>query len=44
MPSLIDRCILTEEQRRMFEKLSVYCDQYAQLIPLSFVLGKRDLQ
>lgn len=44
MRCLIDRCILTEEQRRMFEKLSMYCDQYAQLIPVSFVLGKRDLQ
>uniref|UniRef100_A0A8C1SP07 Bestrophin homolog n=1 Tax=Cyprinus carpio TaxID=7962 RepID=A0A8C1SP07_CYPCA len=37
--SITYRCILTEEQRRMFEKLSMYCDQYAQLIPVSFVLG-----
>ncbi|XP_059402471.1 bestrophin-2-like [Carassius carassius] len=37
--SITYRCVLTAEQRRMFEKLSVYCDQYAQLIPLSFVLG-----
>ncbi|XP_039518217.1 bestrophin-1 isoform X3 [Pimephales promelas] len=37
--SVTYRCILTEEQRRMFEKLSMYCDQYAQLIPVSFVLG-----
>ncbi|XP_055048104.2 bestrophin-4 isoform X1 [Misgurnus anguillicaudatus] len=33
------RCLLDEEQRRMFEQLSIYCDQYAQLIPVSFVLG-----
>ncbi|XP_067292129.1 bestrophin-1 isoform X2 [Pseudorasbora parva] len=37
--SITYRCILMEEQRRMFEKLSMYCDQYAQLIPVSFVLG-----
>ncbi|XP_073798674.1 bestrophin-4 isoform X1 [Danio rerio] len=37
--SITYRCVLTEEQRRMFEKLSLYCDQYAQLIPVSFVLG-----
>uniref|UniRef100_A0A673A9L0 Bestrophin homolog n=1 Tax=Sphaeramia orbicularis TaxID=375764 RepID=A0A673A9L0_9TELE len=23
----------------MFEKLSIYCDRYAELIPVSFVLG-----
>ncbi|XP_065133481.1 bestrophin-4 isoform X2 [Paramisgurnus dabryanus] len=33
------RCLLDEKQRRMFEQLSIYCDQYAQLIPVSFVLG-----
>lgn len=31
--------VLTEEQKRYFEKLVIYCDQYASLIPLSFVLG-----
>lgn len=31
--------MLTEEQKRYFEKLVIYCDQYASLIPVSFVLG-----
>lgn len=31
--------VLTEEQKRYFEKLVLYCDQYASLIPVSFVLG-----
>lgn len=31
--------VLTEEQKRYFEKLVIYCDQYASLIPVSFVLG-----
>ncbi|TRY96000.1 hypothetical protein DNTS_002160 [Danionella cerebrum] len=35
--SITYRCILTEDQRRMFEKLSLYCDQYAQLIPFESV-------
>uniref|UniRef100_A0A452TJT6 Bestrophin n=1 Tax=Ursus maritimus TaxID=29073 RepID=A0A452TJT6_URSMA len=26
-------------QKRYFEKLVIYCDQYASLIPVSFVLG-----
>uniref|UniRef100_A0A667IC64 Bestrophin n=1 Tax=Lynx canadensis TaxID=61383 RepID=A0A667IC64_LYNCA len=30
---------LTEEQQVMFEKLTLYCDSYIQLIPISFVLG-----
>ncbi|XP_057565197.1 bestrophin-2 [Hippopotamus amphibius kiboko] len=33
------RFVLTEEQKRYFEKLVLYCDQYASLIPISFVLG-----
>ncbi|XP_008583174.1 PREDICTED: bestrophin-2 [Galeopterus variegatus] len=33
------RFLLTEEQKRYFEKLVIYCDQYASLIPVSFVLG-----
>ncbi|XP_045348047.1 bestrophin-2 isoform X2 [Leopardus geoffroyi] len=33
------RFVLTEEQKRYFEKLVIYCDQYASLIPVSFVLG-----
>ena len=31
---------LAEEQKRYFEKLVIYCDQYASLIPVSFVLGE----
>lgn len=33
------RFMLTEGQKRYFEKLVIYCDQYASLIPVSFVLG-----
>lgn len=32
--------LLAEEQKRYFEKLVIYCDQYASLIPVSFVLGE----
>ena len=31
---------LTEEQQVIFEKLTLYCDSYIQLIPISFVLGE----
>ncbi|XP_056678669.1 bestrophin-2 [Monodelphis domestica] len=37
--SAIYRFILTDNQRPYFEKLVIYCDQYANLIPVSFVLG-----
>ncbi|XP_060742903.1 bestrophin-2 [Tachysurus vachellii] len=37
--SVLYRFLLDDGQRRMFEKLAIYCDQYAQLIPVSFVLG-----
>ncbi|XP_072458334.1 bestrophin-2a isoform X2 [Notamacropus eugenii] len=37
--SIIYRFILTDAQRPYFEKLVMYCDQYANLIPVSFVLG-----
>ncbi|NXS12984.1 BEST1 protein, partial [Neodrepanis coruscans] len=37
--SLIYRLLLTESQRLMFEKLALYCNSYAELIPVSFVLG-----
>ncbi|KAF7245338.1 Bestrophin-1 [Varanus komodoensis] len=30
---------LDENQRLMFEKLALYCNSYAELIPVSFVLG-----
>uniref|UniRef100_A0AAR2L0Y5 Bestrophin homolog n=1 Tax=Pygocentrus nattereri TaxID=42514 RepID=A0AAR2L0Y5_PYGNA len=37
--SILYRFLLDDGQRRLFEKLAIYCDQYAQLIPVSFVLG-----
>ncbi|KAL2087335.1 hypothetical protein ACEWY4_016163 [Coilia grayii] len=37
--SVIYRLILTETQKRFFEKLSLYCDKYAEQIPVTFILG-----
>ncbi|XP_045075080.1 LOW QUALITY PROTEIN: bestrophin-2-like [Coregonus clupeaformis] len=37
--SIIYRFVLNESQKRLFEKLAIYCDRYAELIPVSFVLG-----
>ncbi|NWQ71344.1 BEST2 protein, partial [Mionectes macconnelli] len=37
--SLAYRFLLSESQRRLFEKLVLYCDKSANLIPVSFVLG-----
>ncbi|KAI4896436.1 hypothetical protein NFI96_026903, partial [Prochilodus magdalenae] len=37
--SITYRFFLLEEQKRYFEKLSIYCNHYASLIPMSFVLG-----
>uniref|UniRef100_T1JAX6 Bestrophin homolog n=1 Tax=Strigamia maritima TaxID=126957 RepID=T1JAX6_STRMM len=37
--SLWYRLLMTEEQKRTFEKVSLYCAYYLDLIPLSFVLG-----
>ncbi|KAK5619502.1 hypothetical protein CRENBAI_013887 [Crenichthys baileyi] len=37
--SIVYRFLLSGEQKRLFEKLSIYCDRYAELIPVSFVLG-----
>lgn len=34
------RFVLNDDQRRLFEQLSIYCDHYAELIPVSFVLGE----
>lgn len=34
------RLVLKDDQRRLFEQLSIYCDHYAELIPVSFVLGE----
>ncbi|XP_078612931.1 bestrophin-4-like [Branchiostoma floridae x Branchiostoma japonicum] len=33
------RFALTEHQKRTFEKITLYCHQYSDLIPVSFVLG-----
>uniref|UniRef100_G1LZK0 Bestrophin n=3 Tax=Ailuropoda melanoleuca TaxID=9646 RepID=G1LZK0_AILME len=37
--SLVYRLLLTGAQKRYFEKLSIYCDRYAEQIPVTFVLG-----
>uniref|UniRef100_A0ACB8EJ82 Bestrophin-2 n=1 Tax=Sphaerodactylus townsendi TaxID=933632 RepID=A0ACB8EJ82_9SAUR len=37
--SITYRFVLNEDQKRSFEKLVIYCDNYANLIPVSFVLG-----
>ncbi|XP_021107492.1 LOW QUALITY PROTEIN: bestrophin-1 [Heterocephalus glaber] len=37
----IYRRALSERHQEVFEKLSMYCDSYIQLIPVSFVLGER---
>nr|XP_040017689.1 bestrophin-2 [Gasterosteus aculeatus aculeatus]XP_040017690.1 bestrophin-2 [Gasterosteus aculeatus aculeatus] len=37
--SIVYRFVMNDDQKRLFEKLSIYCDRYAELIPVSFVLG-----
>ncbi|KAG7454418.1 hypothetical protein MATL_G00259570 [Megalops atlanticus] len=37
--SVVYRLFLSETQKRYFEKLSLYCDRYAEQIPVTFVLG-----
>ncbi|XP_037830860.1 bestrophin-2 isoform X2 [Kryptolebias marmoratus] len=37
--SITYRFFLYDEQKRYFEKLAIYCNHYASLIPMSFVLG-----
>ncbi|XP_031839863.1 bestrophin-4 isoform X3 [Nomia melanderi] len=37
--SSIYRLILDEEQKKIFEAIVAYCNEYSDLIPLSFVLG-----
>ncbi|KAM3870328.1 bestrophin-4 [Diretmus argenteus] len=37
--SVVYRFVLNDDQKRQFEKLAIYCDRYAELIPVSFVLG-----
>ncbi|XP_036391467.1 bestrophin-2 [Megalops cyprinoides] len=39
MLSVTYRFLLSEAQKRLFEKMAIYCDRYAELIPVSFVLG-----
>ncbi|KPP56934.1 hypothetical protein Z043_125401, partial [Scleropages formosus] len=36
--SIIYRFLLSDTQKRLFEKLAIYCNRYAELIPVSFVL------
>ncbi|KAJ8372328.1 hypothetical protein AAFF_G00290580 [Aldrovandia affinis] len=37
--SITYRFFLQDDQKRYFEKLAIYCNNYASLIPMSFVLG-----
>ncbi|XP_036381222.1 bestrophin-2 [Megalops cyprinoides] len=37
--SITYRFFLLDDQKRYFEKLAIYCNHYASLIPMSFVLG-----
>ncbi|KAJ8245489.1 hypothetical protein GJAV_G00271280 [Gymnothorax javanicus] len=37
--SVVYRFFLSDTQKRYFEKLSLYCDRYAEQIPVTFVLG-----
>ncbi|XP_062238838.1 bestrophin-3-like [Platichthys flesus] len=37
--SIVYRFALSEDQKRLFEKVSIYCDKYAEQIPVTFVLG-----
>ncbi|XP_033991660.1 LOW QUALITY PROTEIN: bestrophin-3-like [Trematomus bernacchii] len=37
--SVVYRLALSERQKRQFEKLAMYCDKYAEQIPVTFVLG-----
>ncbi|XP_073447605.1 bestrophin-4 [Aquarana catesbeiana] len=37
--SIVYRCALNGDQKRMFEKAVKYCNQYINLIPIAFVLG-----
>uniref|UniRef100_A0A672JEC2 Bestrophin homolog n=1 Tax=Salarias fasciatus TaxID=181472 RepID=A0A672JEC2_SALFA len=37
--SITYRFFLYDDQKRYFEKVAIYCNRYASLIPMSFVLG-----
>ncbi|MEE6495270.1 hypothetical protein FKM82_001997 [Ascaphus truei] len=39
MLSVTYRCLLKEEQKRLFEKVTLHCNRYTDLIPITFVLG-----
>lgn len=39
--SMAYRFLLSEPQRRLFEKLVLYCDRSSELIPVAFVLAWR---
>ena len=33
---------MSVDQKRFFEKLSLYCDRYAEQIPVTFILGRSE--
>ncbi|KAI2667584.1 Bestrophin-4 [Labeo rohita] len=37
--SILYRCVLTDQQQEVFERLARHCNKFAKLIPMSFVLG-----
>ncbi|KAM4615578.1 bestrophin-3-like [Polymixia lowei] len=37
--SVVYRLVLSQHQKRFFEKLALYCDKYAEQIPVTFILG-----
>ncbi|XP_076149300.1 bestrophin-4 [Alosa pseudoharengus] len=37
--SIVYRCSLNETQQTLFEKTALYCEQFSNFIPMSFVLG-----
>ncbi|XP_045105835.1 bestrophin-4-like isoform X2 [Portunus trituberculatus] len=37
--SVVYRVVLAEDQKRLFEKVSLYCNYFSDYIPVSFVLG-----
>ncbi|XP_018014164.1 bestrophin-3 [Hyalella azteca] len=37
--SVTYRCFLDEPQKRVFERISMHCNQFTDLIPVAFVLG-----
>ncbi|NWI21719.1 BEST4 protein, partial [Crypturellus soui] len=37
--SLVYRCLLSAEQKRLYSKVAQYCNRSTDLIPISFVLG-----